>query len=252
MIQNKRVLAFIPAKTGSVGLPGKLFKKIGGYTLLEWTLYAAYKSKYIDEIIVSSNDLEIKKLVSSFVSNICFEYVLDKKIKFLQRPDNLCSPTSKTEDAVFHMFEADQSLKSYDHLIILQATSPARRNSLIDSCFNEFEKHSKSFPNKCSLITVEESTPFYWKYKDNDCSNGVPMYSLLDRPMRQELLKSDMMYKDNGNIYITDIQLFLTTKTRVSENAYLFLTNKFESMQVDTLEDFEIMSKLYEYYGGFL
>lgn len=244
MIHNKKVLAFIPGKTGSVGLPDKLFKKIGSLNLLEWTLVAACQSKCIDTIVVSSNDIKIKNMVENFKS------IYDKNdIRFVQRPDELCTPISKTEEAISHMFENDPKLQlTYSYLVMLQATSPARRKGLIDGCINNL---GNSFDDYESLITVEKTVPFFWRI-NYEIGTNYPEYSLKHRPMRQELKEEDFYYKDTGNVYITKIGEFLLSRLRVSGRTMLYQTDKFESMQIDTLEDFIMMESMYEYYGNFL
>lgn len=256
MINGKKVLAFIPAKTGSVGLPGKMFKKIGKYSLLEWTLLAAYKSNYIDEIVVSSNDYMVEKIVDDFLLTVIDSGmdVNDKQIKFVQRPDLLCTPTSKTEESISHFFETYTPYTiDYDYLVMLQATSPARRNGLIDKCFNKFIE-----TNADSLLTVTASTPFFWKVSDNQHSYlnkyylYTPTYDVLNRPMRQELLDKDYYYHDNGNIYITKVDKYLESRCRVSGTVEVYPTDKFESLQIDNMEDFVMMESLQKYYGSFL
>lgn len=252
MIHGKKVLAFIPAKTGSVGLPGKLFKKIGGYSLLEWTLLAAYKSHCIDEIVVSSNDPLVEKAVEDFLCETVIASgieVNDKRVKFVQRPDSLCTPISKTEDAISHFFETyTPYTRDYDYLVMLQVTSPARRNMLIDNCIRNL---GNSFDEYDSLITVEKTTPFFWRV-NQEIGMNYPEYSLRDRPMRQELKEEDFYYKDSGNVYITKVGEFLQSHLRVSGRTQLYQTDKFESLQIDDIEDFVMMESLYNHYGSFL
>ena len=236
MINDKSILAFIPGKTGSVGLPNKLFKTIGGYSLLEWTLLAAMHSRYIDKVVTSSNDPRIKEAVESFSSN-------KERCEFLQRPDELCSPVSKTEEAIKHLLTF---YGNYDYLIMLQGTSPCRRMQLIDKCIETLVRG-----NYDSLITVKKTTPFFWR-KDRITGDAFPSYSLKDRPMRQELLESDYQFFDNGNIYITKIECFRESGLRVSGTTCLYETPEFESMQIDDQEDFDMMSSLFNTFGGFL
>jgi CMP-N-acetylneuraminic acid synthetase len=59
-------------------------------------------------------------------------------------------------------------------------------------------------------------------------------------------------FKDNGNVYITEVQSYLQSKIRVSGKTCLYKTGKFESMQIDDIVDFTLMEKMYEYHGDFL
>jgi CMP-N-acetylneuraminic acid synthetase len=236
-------MAFIPGKTASVGLPGKMFKKIGENSLLEWTLLAAAKSKYIDEIIVSSSDDKVFEIFNNFASkNAAKDY------RYIQRPVDLCSATSKTEEAIKHLFSNYPYYSDFDYFIMLQATSPARRNNLIDRCFDKMIES-----NADSLLTVSACTPFFWI--DNCCNKDnkfKPTYNLINRPMRQELSEKDFYYHDNGNVYITKVSSFLKSKCRLSGKIEIFPTDKTESLQIDNIEDFVMMESLYNHHGRFV
>lgn len=244
MYNNKSIFAFIPAKTNSTGLANKMFKTIGEFNLFEWTLLASLKSKYIDEVVVSSQDDNIEKNILDFknfaIKNLGVE---NKNVIFVRRSTELCSPNCKTEEVMSNFFLERFSYRSFDFIVTLQATSPARRNNLIDQCIQ------KCIDSYDSLLTVEKHTPFFWR-KNSETNTNYPTYSLRSRPMRQEINDDDFYYKDNGNIYISSVASYLNTKLRVSGKVCLHETDKFESMQIDTAEDFVIMSKLFEYYGS--
>ena len=191
MLPDKsKVIAFIPGKTASVGLPGKMFKKIGQHSLLEWTLLAATQSKYIDEIVVSAIDPLVFEAFNKFAS----EHT-EKVFRAIERPAELCSATSKTEQAISHLFNNYPYYSDFSYLVMLQATSPARRNGLIDKCFDKLIHTGAD-----SLLTVTASTPFFWKASSNQHSYlnkyypYAPTYDVLNRPMRQELLDKDYYY----------------------------------------------------------
>lgn len=241
MLPDKsKVIAFIPGKTASVGLPGKMFKKIGQHSLLEWTLLAAIQSKYIDEIVVSAIDPLVFEVFNKFAS----EHP-EKIFRAIERPIELCSATSKTEQAISHLFNNYPYYADFDYFVMLQATSPARRYGLIDKCFDKLIETEAD-----SLLTVTASTPFFWK--KTGVNNCIPVYDVLNRPMRQELAYSDMFYHDNGNVYITRVDKYLESRCRVSGKVQIYPTDKFESLQIDNMEDFVIMQSLHDYYGSCL
>lgn len=246
MYNGKSIFAFIPAKTNSQGLPGKMFKKIGPYTLFEWTLFAALKSSYIDEIVVSTNDLQIEKDIEHFKAlAISVLNLPNKKVLFVNRPKELCTSTSKTEEAITHFLNEYYSYRSQDYMILLQATSPIRWRNLVDNCLEAcIDKYD-------SLITVEKHTPFFW-HKNSETQTVYPSYSLKNRPMRQEIQNDAFYYKDNGNIYVTKVSNYLEYKIRVSGDVHLYETDRYASMQIDYDEDYEIMKCVYEKFGDFL
>lgn len=246
MFDRKSIFAFIPAKTNSVGLPGKMFKKIGDYNLFQWTLYAAYKSEYIDEVVVSTNDQQIEQEIKTFdqiAANIL--HIKPKKVLFVRRPNELCLPSSKTEDAITQFLLEYYSYRMYDYMVLLQPTSPIRWKNLIDSCVqNCVGIHD-------SLITVEKHTPFFWR-KNSETQTIYPTYSLKNRPMRQEIQEQDFYFKDNGNVYITNVARYLQYKIRVSGKVCLHEIDKIASMQIDTQEDFDMIECVYSKFGAFV
>jgi CMP-N-acetylneuraminic acid synthetase len=92
-------------------------------------------------------------------------------------------------------------------------------------------------------------TPFFWEKCEE---GGRPLYNLKNRQMRQDIVDEDFYYHDNGNVYITKVSSFLKSRIRVSGKTFLYETPDFESMQIDTPDDFAIMTKMYEHYGSFL
>jgi CMP-N-acetylneuraminic acid synthetase len=88
--QAHDVLAIIPARGGSKGLPGKNIKKIAGLPLLSWTIDQAKKSRLIDRVIVSTEDPKIKQTAKCFNAEV------------IDRPVEFASDTSSVMDAIRH------------------------------------------------------------------------------------------------------------------------------------------------------
>jgi CMP-N-acetylneuraminic acid synthetase len=145
------------------------------------------KSRYIDEIFVSSNDQKVEQNVCDFAKKHIDE-LQSKKINYIRRPSELCTATSKTEEAITHFSMNIYCYRNYNYFVLLQATSPARRNGLIDCCIES------CIPEYASLITVEKHTPFFWR-ENEETQTTYPIYSLKNRPMRQELSESDFFQR---------------------------------------------------------
>ena len=106
MIQGKTVLAVIPARSGSKRCPGKNFRDFRGKTLVEWALWAASGSMYIDRIIVSKDE---------------------------DRPPELCTDEATCEDVIRH----HAATAPHDVMVLLQPTSPLRLTEDIDGCIEK-------------------------------------------------------------------------------------------------------------------
>ena len=118
MIKDNTVLAVIPARGGSKRCPRKNIKDFRGKPLILWTIEAAQQSKYIDTLVVSTEDAEIKSVADPYC------YVID-------RPQELATDTATNEDVMRH------ALAQYHHadiVVLLQPTSPLRLAADIDDC----------------------------------------------------------------------------------------------------------------------
>ena len=127
MINGKSVLAVIPARGGSKGLPRKNISKLADKPLIAWTIESANGSKYIDRSIVSTDDQEI--------ADTALKY--NGMVPFL-RPSKLATDDAKTNDVLFHIIEVIE--EKYDILILLQPTSPLRNSADIDKALELMEQ----------------------------------------------------------------------------------------------------------------
>jgi len=230
MINNKKIIAVITARAGS-SLTGKNYRRFCDMPLIYWSVLAAQLSEYVDSVIVSTNCKEVEKVVKGGNG-------LSDKTIILNRPDALSTATSKNESALIHAYWWSSLKKDLtaDIIINLQPTSPIRNRHLIDNCLESMVNG-----NHDSLLTVNKSTPFMWKSKDSKYS---PMYDVLNRPMRQDVTDSEFLLYDNGCLYMMNSDILLDRMCRIGYNPYLFETTQYQSMQIDTEEDFIIMESV--------
>ena len=119
MINNKRILAIIPARGGSKGLPNKNIKLLLDKPLIAWTIEQAKNSKFIDEIHVSTDSPNIAKISE--------EYGI--KVPSL-RPENLAQDNSSSADVVDYIIKKyEEQNQFFDYIILLQPTSPLRKKN---------------------------------------------------------------------------------------------------------------------------
>lgn len=218
MIDDKKVIAIIPARGGSKGVRRKNIKSLAGKPLIAWTIEEAKKSKYIDRLILSSEDQEI--------INVAKEYGCE--VPFV-RPKALAQDETPGIDPVLH---ALRELKGYDYIVLLQPTSPLRLAKDIDICI---EKIIVNPAPACVSVTETVTSP-YW------------MYSVDSKGLMQPLIEQDTLtvrrqdlpvaYALNGAVYVaetswlSDSKSFLTAET----SAYVMPRNR--SYDIDTEEDF--------------
>jgi N-acylneuraminate cytidylyltransferase len=224
MIRNKSVLAIIPARGGSKGLPGKNIKSVGGKPLIAWTIEAATKSKFIDRVVLSSDDEDIINTAKHYGCETPFV-----------RPKELAQDDSPAIDTALH---ALQQVPHYDITLLLQPTCPLRSSNDIDNALNTMlSKNAKS----CVSVTVPDKSP-YWMYIINGYNRLKP---LLDKKLaakqRQNL---PQVYVLNGAIYAICTDVLLNTRNFVPDGTVPFIMSKEHSVDVDYQLDLEFVEFL--------
>jgi N-acylneuraminate cytidylyltransferase/CMP-N,N'-diacetyllegionaminic acid synthase len=216
------MLAIIPARGGSKGLPGKNIKLLAGKPLIAHTVEQALNSKHVTKVLVSTDDKEIARVALEFGAEVPF-----------MRPAELASDTSLSIDT--YIYTLDQLANEYgevhDNFLVLQPTSPLRSAEDIDKAVDLFQtKKADSVISFCE----EHHSIFWHKYVD---SNGVisPIFTNEKLSNRQELKKT---YYPNGAIYVFRSDLIRLRKY-YSEKTYVYLMERQYSIDIDSLEDFE-------------
>ena len=145
MINGKTVLAIIPARLGSKGLPGKNIRDLCGKPLIAWTIENAKKSRYLDKVLVTTNCPDIVR--------ISLEY--GAEAPFI-RPDELASDHASTYDVINHTlaYFRDTENKEFDYTVLLEPTSPLREKNDIDQMLEILESHEHDYD---AIVSVGES-----------------------------------------------------------------------------------------------
>ncbi|EKD26231.1 MAG: hypothetical protein ACD_79C01302G0012 [uncultured bacterium] len=218
MLNNKTILAVIPARRGSKRLQNKNKLLFCKKPLIEWTILEAKKSNYLDDIILSSDDDDIIKF--------CQKYGI--KVPF-KRPENLCKDNSKTIDVILHALENIK--EKYDYIMLLQPTSPLRTAKDIDRCIELlFERKILSVVS-ISEINIQPN----WIYRMTN--NGII----------KQLTKSNIeakRYLLNGAIYLTKISHLRKNKSFFSQQTLGYKMPPERSIDIDNHFEFKIAEYL--------
>lgn len=183
--EKMKTIAIIPARGGSKRLYGKNIKILCGKPMIAYTIQEAKKSRYIDEVFVTTEDDEIASVSKMYGA------------KIIKRPDKLATDLATTESVIEHA----KKYLGYDMLVVLlQSTSPLRTVEDIDKCIKLY------------------------------LSNAVDSVVSVCNKLGHE-------YMVNGAIYVFKDEIW-------TDNMALYLMPKNKSVDVDTIEDFEI-AKIY-------
>lgn len=224
MINNKKILAIIPARGGSKGVPHKNIKLLAGKPLIYWTIEAAKNSQYIDELVLSSEDNEIINIAKELGCNVPFK-----------RPVELAQDNTHGIEPILH---AVDMCSGYDYVMMLQPTSPLRTTEDIDEFIDYFINQKV---NACVSICEPTKSP-YWMYQLDNKNNLMPLlreYSLV--PRRQDLPKTFAL---NGALYIANIEWLKKNKNFMSDETIGYVMPTSRSYDIDTIEDFMICDYL--------
>lgn len=217
MYKSNKILAFIPARSGSKRLVGKNKKMLNNKPLFMYSVEIAQKSKYIDEIIVSSDSCEILDIAHH---NGC--------IKNNIRPEKLSGDHARIIDSILYEID-DNNLNSFDSIVLLQPTFPIRTVEMLDEAIEKFYSS-----NANSLITVVKSKeqPLMMRTINNDKLEKIISTS-------SDIRSQDFpdVYKIIGCIYINKIKT-LNTSTVLNENEVPFIIDNKYDIDIDTIDDF--------------
>jgi len=219
MYKNKTFLAIIPARGGSKRLPRKNVLDLNGKPLIAHSIEAGLNSKYIDKVVVSSDDEEIL--------NISKEFGADT----IKRPDELASDTATTFDAIKHTIENSEK---YDYIVLLQATSPLRNENHIDKAIELLE--SKNADAVVSVCEMDHSP--LWS---NTLDDSLSMQGFLrDEVLNKRSQDLDKYYRLNGAIYICETEKLLDEKSFfLKDNIFAYKMDRKSSIDIDTELDFK-------------
>ncbi len=227
-IQSKKILALIPARGGSKGLPRKNALDFCGRPLIAWTIDAALKSRYVDAVAVSTDNDEISAVSRSAGASVPFK-----------RPAKLATDRASSMDVVLHaMRYFEEQGNDFDILALLQPTSPLRKTRHLDAAL-EFFNRKKA---RAVLSVTEAEHPPAWmnQLPPDLCMKNFVQHA--DRKKNRQVLGK--YYRLNGAIYIADWNFLKKSEDWFSPKTFAYVMDRVSSTDIDTLEDFQFAEYL--------
>lgn len=229
LIGKGKLLALILARGGSKRLPRKNILPIGGKPLIAWSIEAAQQSKYVDRVVVSSDDDEIAQVAREYGAGVPFI-----------RPRDLAGDTSTSFDAMSHAIrKLEEGGEEYDYVLLLQPTSPLRNYHHIDEAVDLLKQ--KKADAIVGVTEVEHPVEWVYALSDNLSMDGLMSTSTIhersqDLPVR---------YRINGAIYLCQIERMFAEKTiLLNKNIYAYKMGRLISVDIDDLDDFKFAEVL--------
>ena len=215
------MIALIPARGGSKGLPGKNIRLLNGKPLIAYAIEAALKAKHIDRVIISTDDEEIARVAVEYGAELPF-----------MRPAELASDTAMAVDNYIYTIDRleKEGRKTIEAFVVLQPTSPLRIAEDIDGAVELFLKKEAD-----SVISyTKEAHPVVWhKYLDNE-SRFVDIFDA-NIKNRQE---NRVSYYPNGAVYVFRTSM-IRERQYYTDRSYAYIMPRTRSVDIDFIEDFE-------------
>ena len=232
MPDKKKVLAIIPARGGSKGVPRKNIRMLCGKPLIAYAIRAALDSRVINKVVVSTDDKEIARVAKKYGAEVPF-----------LRPAHLATDKALTEPAMMHAVEEiEKSGYQPDYVALIQCTSPLLTSAVIQKAIHLLVNN-----NLDSCLTVGPLIHGHeFRWDELPKRNGVfaPAYDLDHRPRRQD---SPPIYIENGAFYVTRTHLFKATQNRVGGKKAVIGAVKVseeDSIQIDSLLEFFLIERI--------
>ena len=204
------ILGVTPVRAGSKGLPGKNAKLLAGKPLLAWSIKTAQAAKKLDRYVVSTEDAQLAEIAKREGAEV------------LDRPDELAADHSSTFDVLRHALEKIPA----ELIVLLQATSPIRKTTLVDECIERF------------LSSGADSLATGWMCYYRPYAAALPIN-------RQE--RKGFFY-DDGNIYIFKAKNIKDGKPYGEKHEFVY-TDREQSIDINDEFDFWLAEQVLQKRG---
>ncbi len=232
MYKNKNILGLIPARGGSKGLPRKNIKSLLGKPLIAWTIEQALASKYLDRVVVSTDDKEIAEISKKYGADVPFI-----------RPKELAEDNAKGIDVVLHAidwFRENNKRKQYDLIMLLQPTSPLRITEDIDKAIELlFLKEAKAIVSVCE---VDHHPLWVNTLPEDGCMRNFIRQEIMNKN-RQEL---PVFYRLNGAIYLAYCNYLKEQKGFFGDKTFAYIMPRERSIDIDDEIDLKLAEVMME------
>ncbi|MCO5061581.1 MAG: acylneuraminate cytidylyltransferase family protein [Kiritimatiellae bacterium] len=218
--REPRVVAIIPARGGSKGVPRKNVRAVAGRPLLAWSIADCLESRRVSSVFVSTDDGEIKRVAEEAGATV------------IERPVALAQDATSSEAALLHALDviAAGPGGEPDLVVFLQATCPLRRGADIDAAIDLLEQTQAD-----SVLSVSPSHVFLWEERDGEAV--AVNRDWRERPRRQDMTPR---YRENGSIYVFKPWVLREGKNRLGGKIVLFKMSEEAGVDIDSEHDLEL------------
>ena len=227
----RRIVAIIPARGGSKGIPQKNLVGFCGKPLLAWSIEQALGAQNVSSVWVSSDCEEILALAKRCGA------------RPIVRPPELCTDTASSESAWLHAIDTIESDSLPVDLVVgMQATSPVRESADIDRAVSDF------YEGGCDSLFSASVLEDYciWSRDKNGESLKSVNFDYKNRKRRQDATHEELV--ENGSLYLFKPELLREKGNRMGGKIGVSLMAFWKSFEVDSLEGLEMAQVMMRHY----
>lgn len=225
------ILAIIPVRGGSKGIPGKNIKPLANRPLVAYSIDAAKNSKYVTRTVVSTESAKIKQVAQDLGAEV------------IDRPLELAQDETKTAPVLLQVLDYLKQNEDYepDIVVLLQATCPLRDSKELDEAFELFFECEKDGCDSVFAGKILGTTHAKWR-QNPDSGEYECLYDYRNRPRRQDKDRHFPMLRETGATYIVKTSVMKEVKDFIGKNPRVYFGGT--CVDIDTVEDFENAARI--------
>jgi N-acylneuraminate cytidylyltransferase len=220
-----KVMAIIPARSASKGIPRKHVMFLVGKPLLAHSIVHAKASPSVTRVVVSTDDAKIADVARQWGAEV------------VPRPPEISGDKASSESALLHALDYLKDKEGYEATLVvfLQATSPSRRPGEIEAAIETLLREKAD-----SLFSACRVEGFTWRVRGGTVASVN--YDPAHRPLRQEL--QEEIWEENGSFYIFKPWVLRKCNSRLGGKISMYRMSRLDSFQIDEPGDFEFLEHL--------
>jgi CMP-N-acetylneuraminic acid synthetase len=219
------IIGIITARGGSRGIPRKNIKDLNGKPLIAYTIEVGKKSRHLNRVIVSTDDVEIADVAKTWGAEVpCM------------RPEEFARDNTPTLPVIQHMTRHIEETEKVDIVVTLQPTSPLRTAEDIDGAVQKLID-----TNADTVVSVVEVKHHPYLTFKLDGDKLEPLYCMEKRLRRQEL---PTIYALNGAVYVTRRDTLLNRNSIYGDDNRGYVMPEERSMDIDSLFHFKLVEAI--------
>jgi CMP-N-acetylneuraminic acid synthetase len=223
MVNN---VAIIPARYGSKRIPQKNFKILGGKPLLAHTIEQALRSRYLQQIVISTDFADIDQFLHGYDRS---------KITTHMRPEALAGDLVTTEEVLLSVLDQEWA-KGVEYIVTLPPTTPFRSAETIDKCIELFLSKKAD-----SVLAVSRA-----KIRIGSFDPQTLEFSFAMKTPPSKMSEWPLTFFDNSSVYITKSSVLRQKKYILGQNNYAVETDKIQGHDINDLVDWAFAESLIE------